>query len=266
MSRQTMSSRHDLCRGWLIKALLICLSLTLIPGLLEAQTPTGRGSGRRPSGATPPATSAPRTNAQPDDAATCGALPQRYREREYGSTLHALEVSCRRALTPEEQVFMGGLAQGLLQTCAFPADPRRREKLSTFLTSSGLVAAFGRDFSSLRLRDGVVSQVVAATAYAAGEGASQWAGCTPLGALLAEGVVAYLDRISTTSNRFVQGCARYYQGRYTAAQCQCLADVFRAVEPDVYSQEFTRDVFPYISQRNPFVGLQAAMQCGIVSY
>jgi len=179
--------------------------------------------------------------------------------------MYALENSCQRAFTVEEQVFIAGLAQGLLKDCGFPADPRSRSKMLTFVTAATSVGIFGSDHSAEHLGDAASSQIVNNAAYTAGDAAFKAVGCTPLGRLLADGVVAYLD-LASSSNRFVEGCARYYEGRYTRAQCQCVADVMRAVEPEIYTQEFSRRIFPYITRKNPFVGLQFAVQCRIGDY
>lgn len=255
----------------LFKALLFCFAVGLISDALLGQSTPRRSSGsRRPSGnpelpAPRPAPSSAGSVSPGESTVECGTLPQRYRQREYGSTLYALEHVCRHAFTVEEQVFIAGLAQGLLKECGFPADPQSQRKLLTFLTASGSVATIGADYSAPRIRDGVASQTVNIAAYTAGDAAFKAVGCTPLGSLLADGIVAYLD-LTSSLGRFVDGCARYYEGRYTRAQCQCVADVMRAVEPEIYTQEFSRDIFPYITRRNPFVGLQFAMQCRVGDY
>jgi hypothetical protein len=224
----------------LANVLLVCLATVADPDPARAQTVS---PGERPAG--------------------CGATPQRYRQREYGPTLHALEVSCRRDFSPEEQVFIAGLSQGLLQRCGFPANPQSRAKLQTFLVASGWVAAYGGDYTAPRLGDALGSQAASMTAYAAGDAAQKAVGCTAAGRLLAEGVVAYLSR---TSSRYVDGCARYYEGRYTRQQCQCIADVGRAVLPEINTQEFSPESIRYIGSRNPFLSLQIGLQCRIGNY
>jgi hypothetical protein len=256
----------------LVKALLVCLAVALLPNMLLGQRGSRvrtdgprRSGGNADSPAPRPATPSARSSSQGGPAAGCGTTPQRYQQLEYGSALHALEISCSRKLSTEEQVFIAGLTQRLLEECGFPADQNSRAKLLTFVAASNSVGSLGTDYSAPRIRDAVSSQAVSITVFAAGNAAFKVVGCTPLGRDLAEGVVDYLDRTST-SGLFVDGCAKYYEGRYTRAQCQCVADVSRAVEPDIHTQAFSRESFPYISRRNPFVGLQVALQCRIGDY
>jgi hypothetical protein len=67
--------------------------------------------------------------------------------------------------------------------------------------------------------------------------------------------------------RFVPGCVAHYKDsyRYSEAQCQCLADIGRAVIPNVYQQDFSPNLIGNITQGNGFVGAQL-LACGLKNY
>lgn len=202
-------------------------------------------------------------------ASTCGKIPQDYRNLEYGPVLYSLLKPCSRTFSHKEQVFVAGLSQGLLEKCGYPSNPNSRLKLQKFLSSSIFVGIIGRQYGNPNLGKGLEDQAASQAAYVTGISTAKSIGCTALGKNTANGIVKYLDRTSSdgdVSNNYVNGCTKYYSGRYTKAQCQCIADIGRSVFPNIHAQAFSPRSIKSIINSNPFVGMQIGFQCGIGNY
>ncbi|MCB9947752.1 MAG: hypothetical protein H6842_07975 [Rhodospirillaceae bacterium] len=190
-----------------------------------------------------------------------------YPQSEFGEALTTHELGCVRQLSPREIVFTAGLAHALLEQCGLPRDVGSRGTLATFLTSSQWVAMVGREYGNPNLGQGLADQAGSSVTYSAGIAALDMiGGCSsPAAEPLADGIVRYLRR-SASESPYVDGCQRYYSGRYSRRQCQCLADIARAVYPNIHQSTFSRESIATLIQRNPFVGLQVALQCGFGNY
>ena len=199
----------------------------------------------------------------------CGPTPQDYQQHEFGSTLFSIWSPCRRTLSPKEQVFVAGISRYLLSQCGYPPDIQARLKLQRFLSSSIFVGIIGLEYGNPNLGEGLGDQAASMAAYTVGEVTAEQIGCTETGEQLARSVVEYLDRTAEgapDAPNYVTGCAKYYSGRYTKRQCQCLADIGRSVFPNIHQTSFSSASIKRIVQSNPFVGLQIAFQCQIGDY
>jgi hypothetical protein len=88
------------------------------------------------------------------------------------------------------------------------------------------------------------------------------------GANLPARIAAYLD-VSSAKSHFVAGCVAYYQNRkehYTQEQCQCFADVGRAVVPDIYGRDFSTATIAEITRKNAWVSATVGLSCGLKTY
>ena len=199
---------------------------------------------------------------------SCGEIPREYQEREFGATLFALEIQCMRTFSGTEQLVIGGLAQGLLKNCDLPRDLASRKKLQTFLISSAFAGVIGTDYGGKDLGKSLGNQVSSSLAYNTGYAVTNDLPCDDPGlAKIADGVVAYLEHTARpVAGGFVQGCVEYYAGRFSQEKCQCIADVGRAVYPDIHSRPFSRDLIKGITYGNPFVGIQMGIQCQLGNY
>jgi hypothetical protein len=198
----------------------------------------------------------------------CEAPLDKYSGTEYGDVLTTLETDCVSALSPKQLLFTAGLAEALLEKCGLPRDLNSRYTLTTFLTSTLWVSIIGREYLNPDLGTGLRDQASSTVVYAAGQAALRViGGCEgSIAPIVANGIVKYLDRTAAAAPRYVDGCARYYAGRYSREQCQCLADVGRSVFPDIYQTTFSPGSIRALIQRNPAVGLQVGLQCGISNY
>lgn len=199
----------------------------------------------------------------------CSSLPTRYKKQTYGQLLYALESSCHRTLSKNEQSFIAGASRGLLVQCNYPTNIASRIKLNSFLSSSIWVAVSGSDYSNPDFRGTLNSQSQGMFSEAAGGRYAKSLGCTQRGRKLANNIVKYLNRTSSGSKKganWVTGCATHYSGRYSKAQCQCIADLGRAVIPGIHQTRFSRFDIKRIIKGNPFVGMQVAFRCGIGDY
>lgn len=199
----------------------------------------------------------------------CGDTPQRYLSYMFGELLYSLDAGCMRTMTGREQTFTAGMSQYFVNRCGHPADARKRSRLLGFLTSSGLVATGGRQYSNPNVMAAVGDQLDNATLFTMGTEAAAEIGCNEISERLAANIVAYLDQ--TASGRpgepsYVDGCVAHYAGRYGRAQCECLANIGRGVFPDIHSQRFTPASIKSILGGNPLLGFQIMLQCGVVEY
>ena len=201
----------------------------------------------------------------------CGPTPARYKAKEFGEVLYSLESGCSRTLSPKEQLVMAGLARKLLDECGLPSDSTSKRKLERFLSPSTFTAMFGGQFSNPDLGEGMADSFKSSASYAAGLAAFKLIGCKDPGApRLAKGIVDYLDWTASGrglgASRFVEECVIHYEGRYDRDQCKCMADVGRAVRPDIHQGGFSPVILQSIIKSNPFVGMQLISRCGLTEY
>jgi hypothetical protein len=198
----------------------------------------------------------------------CHSTLEKYIGLQYGDVISLYENGCLATLSPTQLTFTAGLAQALLEKCSVPNNSNDLATISTFLSSSMWVGlGQGRDRSNPNLNESLGNAGTSAAAYIAGMGALDLiGGCSnPAASKISAGIVKLLNRTASIP-RFVDGCAQYYAGKYSRSQCQCLADVSRAVFPDIHQQTFSPSTIKELIARNPFVGLQVGFQCGIGNY
>lgn len=213
-----------------------------------------------------------RAAAASEEGSPCGVVPTRYREREFGPLLYALEHHCAESLGVHEQLFVAGLSKSILSKCELPADPESRRTVEDFLASSEWAAIGGRERNNPDLGEALEDQATGLTAYGAGAGAFKAVGCeSPLIPILVAGIVKYLTGTAAGPEGakgplWVLGCAAHYDGTYSQEQCQCAADAARAIYPGIHSWRFSPRHLENLIQRNPLVGARATLGCGIARY
>lgn len=210
------------------------------------------------------------TAAQQNISPTCSPSPAKYQGQQYGQVLHSLETSCDYTFSKTEQIFMAGLAQSLLHGCGYPQDQESRRTLQTFLTSSLIVAAIGgTDYSNPDIGKSVPNSMASHIAYAAGTKAYEQIGCSQAGKLISQGMVKYLKKSTSKESGgmyFVDGCVHHYGGQWLKSKCQCVADVGRAIFPNIHKSEFDPGKIRAIIKGNPLLSIQMIGQCGVMDY
>lgn len=195
---------------------------------------------------------------------TCPPTPQKYGDLEFGDVRFAVEEGCRQTFTQEEQFFLAGIAHALRNNCKLPRDRKRRALVERFTKAAAL--SFDLRKPQGPLDDTIPSQPGRAAAFAAGTSMMADIRCNgPEAALLARGMVIYLERTSATS-RFVAGCLERYAGRYTEKECRCIADTVRPVLPDVDQRFFDREIVKESIHDSPRIGLTLILSCGVANY
>jgi len=194
----------------------------------------------------------------------CPPTPERYRDQEFGDARFAIEEGCECAFTQDERFFVAGIAQKLMTGCKLPKDRKAREKVDRFVKATTLAVAYPDPDKPIL--DGLAAQRQGTAAFAAGMEVMEDIRCRgPEAALLARGIVLYLER-SSKDSRFVVGCVEFYGGRYTEKQCQCIAENLRAVLPDVNERFFDRDIIKATIDHSPFIALPLMISCGLWNY
>nr|VFJ43842.1 MAG: hypothetical protein BECKFW1821A_GA0114235_100543 [Candidatus Kentron sp. FW] len=201
----------------------------------------------------------------------CSETPTEYKTHDYGDLLFSLESSCVKTLSQKEQLFVAGLSQRILETCSFPSDPASRLVLTRFLSSSAFVGVIGGQYGNPDLGRGLQDQAQSMSIYSAGAATLDWiGGCNPHARLIADGVVHYLRKTASkgpnNTPNYVEGCVRYYSGKYTEEQCQCIADLGRAIFPNIHQTDFSPKSIKRMIEANPFVGLMVGIQCRVGDY
>jgi hypothetical protein len=184
----------------------------------------------------------------------CRSVAARYEQFMFPQLLSGLDKSCITTLDQKEQLFVAGLTQYFVENCN--VSTQARLKLQKFLSSSALAGTIGRQYGNPDLGKGLGDQMTSGTAYASGASVAKEMGCA-YSKPLTNGVLSYLDRTSAGETgkgppRYVTECARYYAGRYTQQQCQCVADIGRSIYPDIHASSFSPESIKNIIQSNPF--------------
>ncbi len=178
------------------------------------------------------------------------------------SALEGQAIKLNRTNTP----FFSGLAAILIKRCSVPRDYKDRADLVKF-TLSGLTGfMFGSDYSNPNLGTAIGSQMSNIALIAVGNKVGREIPCGALAENVADVIVKAL-RAGTRSasggvSNFVRSCSRTFDKR----RCNCLASTGRTVIPDIYSRYYDRGIFKQIISRNPLLGLQISLMCGIVRY
>ncbi|HYC90053.1 MAG TPA: hypothetical protein VEO54_12635 [Thermoanaerobaculia bacterium] len=194
----------------------------------------------------------------------CPPTPEKYRDLEFGDVRFAVEEDCRRAFTQNEQFFLAGVTGALRSNCKLPRDRKGRALVEQFTKA----AALSLELKARRgpLQDRVPSRPGRAAAFATGKSMMEDIRCNgPEAALLARGIVIYLDRTSGSS-RFITGCMELYADRYGEKQCRCIADTVRSVFPDVDQRFFDREIVKDSIHQSPRTALTLMLSCGVQNY
>jgi len=188
--------------------------------------------------------------------------------------LEILKARCLVVLSPKGQSYVAGLSEYLRTECHLPADPVSRTEIGKFLIPAEIVAGYGSQMSKPGLQGVLKNQFENTLAYKAGyDYITDRAKQTCRGELalaLPEDIVHYLRNtvyVNGGKPRFVPGCVAHYKDsyRYSEMQCQCLADIGRAVIPNIYQQDFSPNLIGNITEGNGFVGAQL-LACGLKNY
>lgn len=195
---------------------------------------------------------------------TCPHTPDHYRDLEFGTVRFAVEEGCRRTFTQKEQFFLAGTAQALRNSCRLPRDRKGRALVERFTKAAAL--SFDLRKPQGPLDDRIPLQPDRAAAFAAGRSMIEDIRCNgPEAALLARGIVIYLERTSRSS-LFVPGCTEVYAERYTGKECRCIADALRPVLPDVDQRFFDREILRERIHHSPRIALTLMLACGVSNY
>ncbi len=200
-------------------------------------------------------------------AQPCGEIPEEYRQHRYAPALFAVLSKCDREFSQDEQMFIAGIAQSLIDNCGFPESMESRSQLAPFLTSASLVIATGGSRSG-SLGEQMSDQMTNVAAYGTGGEIANKLGCSQWASDLADNIVEVVSAAQAVraSSPYVRGCAQQYAGTYTEQQCECVANVGSTAIPDLHNREFASASFREIIQAYPFLGIQIATQCGIGDY
>lgn len=199
----------------------------------------------------------------------CGPTPSKF-QGPLGGVLYSLSASCLRPFTVDEQLGVAGLASGLMEKCSYPVDPVERARVADFLVTNWFGALLGSDYSNPNIGRMLANQAESLVASRIGRQAAQGMRCDGATAQLSSSIAAYLARTSEgpggLAPRFVRGCVAHYGNRYSTAQCSCMADAARAIVPGIHQQPFSAETYREVMQRNPAVGGEILLKCGIATY
>jgi hypothetical protein len=201
----------------------------------------------------------------------CPAIPSGMKSDEFGAMQYALKIGCKNEVTVFEQVFAGGMAAQFTKTCDMPLSSDSRSVLKSYVTSQLLVTGIGPDYGAPDVGEAVNAQLKSQMAWAAGAKAAEKIGCGRLAEEMMGNLVKYIN--STTGegkgpSRFVQGCVAHYDGYlgYNTQKCQCVADIGRAVFPQIHVSAFEPDTFKRIIKASPLLALQIMGKCKATDY
>ncbi len=199
----------------------------------------------------------------------CGQLPESYQNHEYGNALFSIEKPCHRRLSSVEQSYILGISDYLLHECGYPSDLKSRSKVTDFLFSHGFTATFGGQWGNSRTGETTKSQLSNSAAAIVGQKTAKVIGCTHHGEKLAADIVKYIERkqqVTPGKPSFVDGCIKYYSGRFSKKKCECAANIGSSVIPDIYDTTFSPETIHKVIELNPLLGSMFTFKCGITRY
>ena len=199
----------------------------------------------------------------------CPAVSPSLKTEQYGEAMFRTSNLCfPRYFTKTEQFFLGGFSSAIMNRCKY--SPQDKSQITPFLESIWITANLGGPaYASSDLPEALAQSSVSTAALYTGLKMAEAFGCSKESKYIVDGFVRYLSHTSskTTGGRqFADTCARHYNGQYSQEQCQCVADLARAVIPEIHASEFSPEIIRDIISRNPFLGAPIVAQCGIIKY
>lgn len=204
-------------------------------------------------------------------ATQCSSPPSSATQQagKFGGALHAAKTGCTKRFSSVEETFLGGIASVLIGNCHYSRSAEAQKRLETLVTTAASKTMYGEKRNDEDLGKMVSSQAEHISAMTLGSEIAEKFRCDKIGDKTLKNIDNYLETSSKASSPhggFVDGCTDYYSGRYSKAQCQCIADVGRSMYPDIYDMGYHPSIIKSVIDKNPIIGLQITMQCHIGNY
>lgn len=186
------------------------------------------------------------------------ALPQLERQNRdlLAQLLEGPTVPINRTTIP----FLAGVGQGIVVRRGTVISGPDQRRLMQFATDSLAIQLLEGDYSADNLLDGIESMTTSAAGTALGQYIGERASCTQaIAGAMAVTIVQSLET-NAQANTFVNTCPL---GR---SKCECLARMATGVIPDIHDRPYHRNLVAELIERNPFLGLQVGLTCGISNY
>ncbi len=159
-------------------------------------------------------------------------------------------------LNPRSTAFFGGVSAALIGRCSVP----NKSELARLTTAGASNMMFGADYTNPDIGRAISSMVEVNTLMVLGQKVGKNVPCGEMANAVAQNIARISSRARTENDAFMSSCP------FSQSQCGCLAQIGSGVMPDIYARRYERSLIPSIINKNPLLGLQIPMACGIQSY
>lgn len=159
-------------------------------------------------------------------------------------------------LNPRSTAFLGGVSAALIGRCSVPNKP----ELARLTAAGASNMMFGADYTNPDIGRAVSSMVEVNTLMVLGQKVGKNVPCGEIANAVAQNIAKISSRARSENDAFMSSCP------FSSSQCGCLAQIGSGVMPDIYARRYERSLIPAIINRNPLLGLQIPIVCGIQSY
>lgn len=186
---------------------------------------------------------------------------------DYRGIVQDVKDGRSRSLGADELLFLGGVVHVLMQNCGLPASASDRAALLSFIKAANERAVMGADFSNRNLGQAFGNNMRGTAVFVAGTEFGERINCSMRAtAALADGIVKIVRANERGSDggasTFVKSCTP----KFDETRCTCLANLGRAVIPNIHQSQYSRELVYQIIQGNPLLGLQMPFLCRINNY
>lgn len=162
-------------------------------------------------------------------------------------------------------MFFGGLSSYFGEHCKNSLSIGERTRVAQFIVSSTQRAAMGNNYSNKNVGESMRQQIAGQTILVTGLQSAKIMRCgaaTPMLTLVADMVESNETNDEGGEPLFIRSCAPVHG----SSKCKCLAKTGMAVFPDINHRRYSSRTIRQIIKRNPLIGLQIGMGCGISRY
>ncbi len=196
-----------------------------------------------------------------------GNYPNDYPDYYFGEILSGLKYGCIENMNSLQLVFSSGFARAFIEDeCSVNLTESQRSTLNDFLQSS-IWDLTGPVFSQGEVGEFLSQKFSNVGALTAGTKTFQHlGGCeNPTLPLLMQGLILYLDYVNSRST-YVDGCEKYYRGRHTRNECECLAERGSLLISNLKARDFSPDTIDEMVKRNFVLASGILLVCGMGDY
>lgn len=155
-----------------------------------------------------------------------------------------------------------GITQAITERCSGVIAASDRATLARLSVSGISNLIVGSDYSNPDMRKSWQSQADNLALTTLGVQAGNRLPCTSSAAGKVASLIARSMKANESSNVFINSCTK----SFNKTQCGCIAKIGSGVIPDLHQRYYSRSLIKEIIKRNPLLGIQIGLACGVSNY